>query len=443
MGREPRHRKDRPGENQSGVERLLHRPAAVLELVPQQDKALAPATAAGLRQVLTAFDMEVCFNVRSCKVEVRNGGGDWQSLTERSEARLRERIADEFDEERAEPHAKRRRLTFAGSPWRQAVNALIADQEIDPFIESLEALRPWDGVPRLDGWLDECFQIDPGTPPSLCAWAASSILLAAVWRAYEPGTKHDVIVVLVGPQGIGKSTAFARLFPPSEQDVWFSDSLSLSSSNRERVEALQEKVIVECAELAGATRADLNRLKAFVSRTDDGGTRLAYRRDPEPRPRRAVIVGTTNDVSCLPNDPTGNRRFVPITVTAGGVPHIRAWLDEHRGQLWAEALSRYRAGVPAYLPDELVETQAAVTERHRDADDVVENRIDQWLDRNDLPEFFKIEDVASEIGLVDRPGRLAPALGARIRAALKLRGCVPSRTRLDGARHPIRCFRRP
>ena len=33
--------------------------------------------------------------------------------------------------------------------------------------------------------------------------------------------------------------------------------------------------------------------------------------------------------------------------------------------------------------------------------------------------------------------------GTRIRSALKLRGCVPTRTRLDGARHPIRCFRRP
>lgn len=417
--------------------------AAVLELAPQQDKALAPATAAGLRRVLTASGAEVRFNVRNFKVEVRSGGGGWQLLTERPEARLRERIAEEFDEEREEPHAKRRRLTFTGSGWRQALNALVADQEVDPFIESLEALRPWDDVPRLDGWLDECFQIDPGTPPSLCAWAARSVLLAAVWRAYKPGTKHDLIVVLVGPQGIGKSTAFAQLLPPSEQDVWFSDSLSLSSSDKERIEALQGRVIVECAELAGATRADLKRLKAFVSRTDDGGTRLAYRRDPEPRPRRAVIVGTTNEPSCLPNDPTGNRRFVPIAVTAGRVRHMRAWLDEHREQLWAEALSQYRAGVPAYLPDELVETQAAVTDRHRDADDVVENLVDEWLDRSHLPEFLKIEDLASEIRLVDRPGRLSHALGVRIRAVLKLRGWVPIRTRLDGARHPIRCFRRP
>ena len=263
-----------------------------------------------------------------------------------------------------------------------------------------------------------------------------------MWRAYRPGTKHDVVVVLVGPQGIGKSTAFARLFPPSEQDRWFSDALNLSGSDKQRIEALQGRVVVECAEMAGATRADLARLKAFVSRTDDGGERLAYRRDPEPLPRRAVIVGTTNDLSCLPNDPTGNRRFVPIAVTAGKVRHMRAWLDKHRAQLWAEALHRYRAGEPAYLPDELVKPQMTMTERHRDADDVVENRIDEFLGRIDLPEYFRVEDVACETGLVDRPERLSSPLSKRIRAALRLRGCVPARKRLDGARHPVRCFRR-
>ena len=415
----------------------------VLRLAPRQDKPVAPATAAGLGQVLAALDTDVRFNVRSFRVELRYEGGDWQPLAERTAARLREEIAEAFDEQGEEPRSKRRRLTFSGSGWRQAVNALVAVQEVDPFVEFLEALPSWDGVPRLNGWLDKCFHIDPGIPRSLCAWAARAVPLGAVWRAYKPGTKHDVVVVLVGPQGIGKSTAFARLFPPSEQDRWFSDALNLSCSDKQRIEALQGRVIVECAEMAGATRADLARLKAFVSRTDDGGTRLAYRRDPEPRPRRAIIVGTTNDVNCLPNDPTGNRRFVPIAVTAGKVKHMRAWLDDHRAQLWAEALCRYRAGDPAYLPDELVETQMAMTERHRDADDVVENRIDEWLGRNDLPEYFRVEDVACKTGLVARPERLSRTLSSRIRAALNLRGCVPARKRLDGARHPVRCFRRP
>ena len=40
-------------------------------------------------------------------------------------------------------------------------------------------------------------------------------------------------------------------------------------------------MIVEASELAGVSRADIQSLKAFLSRVDDGAVRLAYRRDPE------------------------------------------------------------------------------------------------------------------------------------------------------------------
>ena len=415
----------------------------VVTSTPRQEKPLAPATADGLRQVLTRLGKALRFNLRLSELEFQDRHGIWRPMTVRAEAQLQEQIADAFDEQPDGdgPVGKRRRLTFSASRWRRLVNAVV--RENDPFVEWLEALPSWDGEPRLDGWFRQCFQIDGSVPRSLCDWAARSVLLAAVWRAYTPGTKHDVLVVLVGPQGIGKSTSLAYLFPPTERSLWFSDEFSLGGRDKERVEALQGRVIVECAEMAGATRADVARLKAFLSRTDDGGTRLAYRRNPEPRPRRAVVVGTTNEFACLPNDPTGNRRFAPIALTAGDATNIRAWLDQHRLQLWAEARHRYRAGEAAYLPDGLVADQAGATERHRDADDVVENRIDQWLGRPEVPEYFRVEDIAHEIGLVDQRTRLSPAGGARIRAALKLRGCAPARTRLDGARHPVRCFRRP
>ena len=180
--------------------------SSALQLVPPPAKASAPATAAGLEEVLNSFGAEFRFNTRSSKVEERHGGGDWKPLAERPAARLRERIAEEFDEEREQQQTKPRPLRFTDSRWRHAVNALVADREVDPFIEALEALRPWDRVRRgSTTGSEQCFVLDPGTPPALRAWAARSVLLAAVWRAYKPGTKHDVIVVLVGPQGVGKS----------------------------------------------------------------------------------------------------------------------------------------------------------------------------------------------------------------------------------------------
>lgn len=52
------------------------------------------------------------------------------------------------------------------------------------------------------------------------------IMCAAVQRVYHPGIKFDHILVLNGPQGIGKSTFIGKL-----GGEWYSDSLNLSDMN--------------------------------------------------------------------------------------------------------------------------------------------------------------------------------------------------------------------
>ena len=71
-------------------------------------------------------------------------------------------------------------------------------------------------------------------------------------------------------------------------------ALHLASEPKARAEALLGRVLVECSEMAGSGRADLESLKAFLTRTDDGSVRLAYRRNPETMLRRCIIAGTTN-----------------------------------------------------------------------------------------------------------------------------------------------------
>ena len=184
--------------------------------------------------------------------------------------------------------------------------------------------------------------------------------------------------VLIGPQGAGKSTALRCLLPPQHPE-WFSDGLRLSADDKVRAETLQGRVIVEAGEMAGATRAERESLKAFLSRVDDGSVRLAYRRNPELMLRRCVLAGSTNDPHCLPADPSGNRRFVVVTVeaTGAGPAGVQRYLDEHREQLWAEALHRYHAGEAVWLPQSLTEAQSAA---NRSAVQVDENREDAIFD---------------------------------------------------------------
>ena len=202
-------------------------------------------------------------------------------------------------------------------------------------------------------------------------WASRSVLMGVVIRTDHPGEKHDEMVVLVGPQWIGKSTAWAWLLPGEpRRSLWFSDGLSFHDDQKAKAEALQGMVLVEASEMTGSTKAEVETIKKFLSRT--------------------------NDPRCLPNDSSGNRRFLPVPCTAGDTAATRAYLDEHREQLWAEAIHRVRENhETAYLPDSLKGAQAELAEQYLAVDKVAEEIIGEWLDAN--PQAVTANQVASGI----------------------------------------------
>ena len=425
-----------------------------------------PRSADGLARALKELGIDVRFNLRAMHHEFR-ANGSWLRANDRTEARLQERIACSFTTGK-----KNARLIFGPDTWCRALNALLADREIDPFLAWLEGLPAWDGRQRLDSWLGEVFTVDPNCP--LTEWAARFIFLGPVQRAFEPGAKMDEMPVLIGAQGCGKSTALRLALPP-ESPQWFADGLHLAADPKARAESLQGRVVVEAAEMAGSTRAELESLKAFLSRTDDGAVRLAYRRNPETMLRRAVIVGTTNDEYCLPNDPTGNRRFVIVNVgpkpdrcdvddqpdycpfmkypkvLAQGWPcpacgheglvpsvaYLRKFLDANREHLWTEALFLHRAGNEARLPDGLASVQASVNEGHRRNDETLENAVARWL--RTAPPTFTLTQVAEGCGLADvgRGARVSMRDQRRLGAALTAAGCSKARKRVGAERRYV------
>ena len=262
---------------------------------------------------------------------MREGGEAWGEFTDRSTGNLRHRIAKQFT---YQTDRGPRRLHYGRETWKDGTDAIMYKHEVDPFLEWLCGLQPWDGTDRLDRWLRDVFTLENTNNPELVTWASRFVFLGATWRAFVPGTKLDEMPVLVGRQGVGKSTALRLALPPDQPDL-FADGLHLAAGAKDRAEALQGRVIVEVAEMAGTNRAELESPKAFLSRTDDGTVRLAYRRNPESSPRRAIIVGTTNDPTPLPNDPSGNRRFVVVRIANGnGVGELADYLNGSRDQLW-------------------------------------------------------------------------------------------------------------
>ena len=394
-----------PGDE---VERTL---ASAIQAGVGAAKPSLPKTRDGLKAALAGLGIAYRYNLRAERPELREGAGDWVPMNDRVEADVRARIAEHFTILRAAA-GPAGPLSFGRVAWPDAFNALLYHAEVDPFVAWLDALPAWDEVARVSHWLARLFAADSNDP--LVVWASRFLFLGAVWRAYQPGTKLDEMPVLIGPQGIGKSTALRLALPP-EHPEWFSDGLHLAAAPKVRAEALQGRVIVEAAEMAGSTRAELESLKSFLSCTDDGTVRLAYRHNPETMLRRCIIVGSTNADASLPNDPTGNRRFVPVRLPGGDPGRVADELGSQREQLWAEATALYDEGVQAWLPRDLHGAQATAADQHRRRDELMEDAVQQ-LPRD--PKGLKLAVIAKDVLGAEHAARLDPRTQQRLVAAL-------------------------
>ena len=273
--------------------------------------------------------------------------------------------------------------SFSARNFDIAVTKVVDDRSYHPIKDYFATLPPWDGVPRVDTVLVDYLGAEDNaytraiTRKSLCA---------AVTRIWTPGIKFDYILVLNGPQGIGKSTLIFKL-----AGDWYSDSLNLTDMNdKTAAEKLQGYWILEIGEMAGMRKADIEKVKAFVSRQDDK-YRASFGRRVTPHPRQCIFFGTTNSENGYLRDVTGNRRF--WTVKTPGTGKWKPWqLDEATvRQIWAEVLVLVDKGEKLYLDTDL-EAHAQREQNAAMEQDDREGLVKEYLEKL-LPENWDGMDV--------------------------------------------------
>ena len=273
--------------------------------------------------------------------------------------------------------------TFSQRNYDIAVTKAADDRSYHPIKEYFESLPPWDGVKRVDTlFIDYLGAEDNDYIRAVCR----KTLCAAYMRIYHPGIKFDYLPVLNGDQGIGKSTFINNLGME-----WFSDSLTLSDMNdKTAAEKLQGYWIQEIGEMAGMKKADLEKVKAFISRKDDK-YRASFGRRVTPHPRQCVFFGTTNSENGYLRDITGNRRFWNVKV--GGNGKYKPWdmSEELVEQIWAETKVLAEAGEKLYLSPEL-ESFAQEEQRYAMERDDREGIVQEYLDML-LPENWDDMDI--------------------------------------------------
>lgn len=235
------------------------------------------------------------------------------------------------------------------------------ESKFNPVREYLRGLT-WDGAPRLERILGNVLKVSPAGARSIEPVLIRKWFVGAVARALRPGCKMDNVLILVGAQGVKKSSFFEVL-----AGNWFSDS-PVAIGDKDGMMLLGKLWIVEWPELHSMLRAkDDNAVKAFVSSRQDT-FRPPYGRALVTGQRSSVFVGTTNDEEFL-TDPTGNRRYWTLQVHGEtNLDLLLTWRD----QLWAEAVAAFDAGEQWWLTstenDQLTEIQ------------VEHQRVDPWLE---------------------------------------------------------------
>jgi predicted P-loop ATPase len=192
--------------------------------------------------------------------------------------------------------------------------------------------------------IDRFFTDYMGAPDTDLTHGISRIvLLASIRRVYEPGCKFDYMTVLEGPEGRNKSSAIAALYGKE----FVSDQSILGVDDKQLQEAVRGRWAIEAADLSGMRKADVDRVKAQLSRLEDR-SRPAYGRAVVDAPRSCIFFGTTNETEYLRSQ-TGNRRFFPLPVE-----HIKvADISRDRDQIWAEAMLEEQFAESIMLPEPL------------------------------------------------------------------------------------------
>lgn len=239
---------------------------------------------------------------------------------------------------------------------------------VKQFIES----QKWDGIPRLDNWLIRA----SGCPENPYTKDVSRcMIVAAVNRVYNPGCKFDHMVILEGPQGIGKSTMVEEVCPGFYLDTNF------DTKDKDLVDAMNRSLIIEISELSGMNKKDVDWLKSFITKKVDR-VRLAYAYKTKDFYRKSIFVGTYNPSgnNNYFRDDTGNRRFWPIECSKINIKYVK----EARCQIWAEAYEQYKSNAIYHIVNE--ESLKILSSMHSDRE-------------FEGPYYYKLKDWLSAINL--------------------------------------------
>ncbi len=203
----------------------------------------------------------------------------------------------------------------------------------NPVLAFLNDLPRWDGQNHVARLFSRLPGISSEQLAYLSIWLRSAV---AHWLQLDTMHGNEVVPVLIGAQGCGKTTFLRRLLPRQLREYYL-DHLNLSNKFDKEM-ALTNNLLVNLDELEAIRPSQHAALKQTLSKNKVNG-RPIFGRAQDDRPRYASFVSTTNNPHPL-TDATGSRRYICLTIPKGQFIDNVGDIDYE--QLYAQVLYEIR-----------------------------------------------------------------------------------------------------
>lgn len=161
------------------------------------------------------------------------------------------------------------------------------------------------------------------------------------------------VLVLIGPQGIFKTTWLERLIPPCLR-TYSTKMANIRDLNKDERLRVAESVLINMDEIDSMSDRELNQMKSLIT-TADVNERAAYGYTKERKVRLASFCASGNKDQFL-TDTTGNRRWLPFRVQSIQNPYdnpLQPW-----DMYYAQAIYMIDHGYAYWFDQERIQSLA-------------------------------------------------------------------------------------
>ncbi len=203
----------------------------------------------------------------------------------------------------------------------------------NPVLDFLNDLPKWDGQNHVAKLFSRLPGLSSEQLAFMAVWLRATV---AHWLQLDTLHGNEVVPVLIGAQGCGKTTFLRRLLPCQLREYYL-DHLNLSNKFDKEM-ALTNNLLVNLDELEAIRPSQHAALKQTLSKNKVNG-RPIFGKAQDDRPRYASFVSTTNNPHPL-TDATGSRRYICMTIPKGQQIDNAGDIDYE--QLYAQVLYEIR-----------------------------------------------------------------------------------------------------